>query len=277
MILSYCNIAGPIAAWPSVRTSSIDLPCTVRRMRIEMGTSLVIEARAPSRAEAARAVSAAFSAAAQVARCLDPAERCGDLARINAAAPGTSVPISAAALDVLRLAQRLNARSGGVFDPCLPTRPGRMADLELSEGEHPRATPQRALEIDCGGIAKGYVVDVAVTVLQAAGCSAGLVNAGGDVRAFGGICALLLRGPGASYRSVSLADAAVAVSDRDAPRAPSGHRGYYVRAGMAGARRYAAVRAPDAMTADALTKCLLLAPGAPPAALLAEFGAESLV
>jgi hypothetical protein len=56
-----------------------------------------------------------------------------------------------------------------------------------------------------------------------------------------------------------LQDAALAVSDLDEPRRPPGHRGYYVRTGAAAAlRRYAAVLAPDAMIADALTKCVLL-------------------
>ena len=42
-------------------------------------------------------------------------------------------------------------------------------------------------QIDCGGIAKGYAVDVAIATLVRAGCSAGLVNAGGDLRAFGAL------------------------------------------------------------------------------------------
>jgi hypothetical protein len=97
------------------------------------------------------------------------------------------------------------------------------------------------------------------------------------VRAFGGCAAsLLLRGPRGLCRPIALEEAALAVSDRDAPFPPSGHRGYYVRAGTAGTRRYAAVRAPEAMSADALTKCLLLAPAALSAALLEEFGAASL-
>ncbi len=76
---------------------------------------------------------------------------------------------------------------------------------------------------------------------------------------------------------MALKEAALAVSDRDATRAPRGHRGYYLRGGLnAGARRYAAVRAPDAMTADALTKCVLLCPPALSAELLRQLGAENL-
>jgi len=39
--------------------------------------------------------------------------------------------------------------------------------------------------LDLGGVAKGYVVDRALDVLRRGGCSAALVNAGGDLRAFG--------------------------------------------------------------------------------------------
>ena len=58
---------------------------------------------------------------------------------------------------------------------------------------------------------------------------------------------------------------------------PPGHRGYYARTGCrVPARRYSAVRAPDAMTADALTKCVLLCPESLSEALLNELDSEEL-
>ena len=41
------------------------------------------------------------------------------------------------------------------------------------------------MSLDLGGIAKGYAVDRAVEVLKSSGISAGVVNAGGDMRLFG--------------------------------------------------------------------------------------------
>jgi FAD:protein FMN transferase len=260
MILTHCTIPG-----------------VLRRMRIEMGTTLVIEARGDSRAQEAAACAAAFAATKHVTERLHPEAPDSDLVRLRDAPVGTPLPICPATLAVLGFAQRLNQLSDGVFDPCLATRPGRIVDLELIEGATPRAIAHRRLEIDCGGIAKGYAVDVAIAALKRAGCSAGLVNAGGDLRVFGTPAAsLLLRGRGGVCRPITLENAALAVSDRDARLPPSGHRGYYVRTGTAAARRYAAVRAPQAMTADALTKCLLLAPAELGVALLEQFSGASL-
>ncbi len=83
--------------------------------------------------------------------------------------------------EVQRFAQQLHARSAGVFDPCLPQRPGRIADLEITAFA---AICDAPLELDCGGVAKGFAVDCAVAALQAAGCQAGIVNAGGDPEEF---------------------------------------------------------------------------------------------
>ena len=249
----------------------------LRRMRVAMGTTVVMEAHAGSRAQAHAALAAAFAALAAIERCLHPSAAGSELARLNAARPGTAVALGRATLEVLRFAQRLHALSAGVFDPCLPTRAGRLADLQLLGGARPRAIAHAPLEIDCGGIAKGYAVDAAVAALRGGGCSAGLVNAGGDLRVFGALTERLwLREAGGTLRPLAVRDAAVAVSDRDAPHPPAGHRGYYVRAGRAGAQRYAAVRAPDAMTADALTKCVLLTAPAQARALSVACGAELL-
>src|SRR5207237_9076434 len=43
----------------------------------------------------------------------------------------------------------------------------------------------RAVRFDLGGIAKGFAVDRAVQILRRARLAFGLVNAGGDLRAFG--------------------------------------------------------------------------------------------
>jgi thiamine biosynthesis lipoprotein len=260
------------------RTADTARTATVRRLRIAMGTWVAIEATAADSDAAQRALEGAFARIADLSGALDPALTDSDVARINAAPCGQAVPLRPGTLALLRFAQRLHRLSEGIFDPCLPTAPGRLRDLALHDGPPARAESRLPLQLDLGGIAKGFVVDGAVAALKAARCSAGLVNAGGDLRVFGAAAQqVLLRDAGGGYRPVSLTEAALAVSARSTRGAPSGHRGYYVRDREGAASRdYAAVRAPDATTADALTKCVLLCPQELSTRLLRQLGAENL-
>ncbi len=251
-------------------------------MRVALGTFISIEACAASAPAALAAIEAAFSAVLEVEERMHPERPGSDVARINGAVPGAKTPIDASTLEVLRLAKRLNTLTRGVFDPCLPLCKGRLTDLELG-GSGTRAgwvVCRVPVALDLGGIAKGYAIDCAIGALRAEGCSAGAVNAGGDLRFFGlGERALLLRLGDGACRPLTLKDTALAVSDLDEPRRPPGHRGYYSRArGKAHPvqRRFAAVAAPTAVGADALTKCLLLANPQTAARALRELGGRDL-
>lgn len=265
---------------PQARPTDATPPAghSARRMRIAMGTWVAIEAHAAHEAAVQHGIEAAFAQVAQLSLTLHPSLAGSDVARLNAAACGQRVPLQAATLSVLQFAQRLHALSEGFFDPCLPSGAGTLADLKLHAGPQPLAESRLPLQLDLGGIAKGFAVDAAVEALRCAGCSAGLVNAGGDLRVFGPQPqAILLRQASGHYRSVPVREAAVAVSTRNAPGAPGGHRGFYVRCAAAAASRdYAAVCAQTAMAADALTKCVLLCPEELGTRLLRHFGAENL-
>lgn len=256
-----------------------------------MGTWVAIEATAESPTVVATAIEAAFAAVAEVERRMHPTRAGSDLARINGATLGVRTPIHASTAEVLSLAQHLNELTEGVFDPCLPLRSGRLADLELGRSPCEAqcwAIAHAPLALDLGGIAKGYAIDCAVEALREAGCAAGSVNAGGDLRLFGARPeTILLRRADHSYRPRVLENAALAVSDLDEPRRPPEHRGYYVRRGerirrepgrdTAGAPpRHAAIIAPDAMSADALTKCVLLCSERSARRALAALGGRNL-
>ena len=251
----------------------------MRRARVALGTLIAIEATASGEAQARGAIESAFQAIAAVDERMHPSRAHSDVARINGARTGAFVPLHVSTWSVLRLAQRVHAASGGTFDPCLPTRAGALTDLELSteNGEGCWARCHRPLWLDLGGIAKGYAVDVAIGALASSGCLTGLVNAGGDLRVFGARSErILLRRPEGVCERLVLEDSALAVSHREAPRCPREHRGYYRRTGDGALRPYAAVLAPEAAVADALTKCVLLGTQAQAARALQAMGAVEL-
>jgi thiamine biosynthesis lipoprotein len=247
---------------------------TVKRLRISLGTLVAVEATSTSVAAAEAAVEAAFAALTQISRRLHPHSADSDLARINNAPLQTCVAVHPSTCDLLNLARRLNTLTDGVFDPCLPSRAGRLQDIEVCTGQLFCRAP---VALDFGGFAKGYAVDCAIAALTSHGCTAGLVNAGGDLRVFGARTEpILLRGPAGELTQIELSDAALAVSDADSQRRPAEHQGYYIRARALGdsqLRRYAAVVAKEAVVADALTKCVLLCPSPTAGQVLKAFGA----
>ena len=115
-------------------------------------------------------------------------------------------------VDMVRRSQDLEARTGGRFNPTiggliglwgfhtstypiigpppdreridelLALRPSssdiRIEGLSLSSSN-------RAAQLDFGGIAKGYAIDIACRLIREAGVENAIVNAGGDLRAFG--------------------------------------------------------------------------------------------
>lgn len=232
---------------------------TACRLRPAMGTWIALHAEAASERLAIAGIDAAYAAVRRIDVRMRPTGPGSDLAAINAARFGTPVRIDDWTWEVLVLAQRIACLSDGVFDPCLPAAPGRISDIDL-------ATPGVAvseveLRLDLGGIAKGFAVDKAAEAMIAAGCTSGLVNAGGDLRVFGVERAVLLQARGVRAYWVALGNEALAVSDPCAESRPSEHAGYYVRDGaLPRAMRPVAIVARSAATADALTKCAMLAP-----------------
>lgn len=230
---------------------------TLTRLRIALGTFVAVEAEACTSEIAERGIAAAFEAVALVERLMHPTRGGSDLAALRACAPGVACKVHEWTWELLELCQALHQSSCGAFDPCLDSAPGRMTDLELLSGA--RVLGRRALDVDLGGIAKGYAVDRALDALRGQGCDGGLVNAGGDVAVFGAREHLILcPGPQGTGVVVKLRDAAVATSDTRHSARPSEHRGYYhgLHRDTSISGR-ATVIAAHAAVADALTKCVL--------------------
>lgn len=138
---------------------------------------------------------------------------------------------------------------------------------------------RRRTRVDLGGIAKGYAVDLATMAMRRAGASGGLVNAGGDLRVFGGaLWPVVLRVGAPATLVLELRDCALAASDAHGNNRPREHEGYYAggqrgRRAVAGA---AAITAPTAALADALSKVMMFTPPMQSARILARCGARTV-
>ncbi|AEJ44787.1 FAD:protein FMN transferase [Alicyclobacillus acidocaldarius] len=212
-----------------------------------------------------------------------------DVARI-AATPGVWVPVSPHVWYPLQVALWLAEWTGGRFDPACGHRLAALGfDRDYQTGERlawPECSPdatfrdvdldparqavrtRRPLLLDLGAVAKGYAVDLALARLRGALLDGALVNAGGDLAAFGsapggGPWEVEVRHeiPGFVPMVFSLASGSVCSSGLYARRSPRGASHlWYPRPGRAQALA-ATVVAPYAMMADGLaTACMLVEP-----------------
>jgi thiamine biosynthesis lipoprotein len=176
----------------------------VHRFRA-MNTTIELNAMDPAAAPHLAAVERSFHEIE--ARCSRFREA-SELSRFNART-ASRIAVSPDMAELLALAQRFHATTGGVFEPAvLPQleaagydRSFEQVERESAAEPDPHTTPQRwsiadvridaegvaeapaGLRIDLGGIGKGFAVDRAARML--APVRNALVNAGGDMAAIG--------------------------------------------------------------------------------------------
>ncbi len=261
----------------------------IRRARPLLGTFVEIAAWGHEEAALRRAVHCAFRTIERLQSRMSIHDAASEVSRLNREASRQPVKVSGDTWRVLRAAVRLSRQSKGAFDVTVTparafrrhrNRTGDFRDIEFLAGRGVHFA--RPLRIDLGGIAKGYCVDRAIAELKRCGAKAGLVNAGGDLRAFGERAfPLHLRHPADPSQLVpwrTIRDAAIATS---ASYATGRHRcaGLLVD-GRSGARIgpgvSVTVRASRALVADALTK-VVAATGVQAAPLLARYRARAWV
>ncbi len=150
----------------------------ISRARPLLGTLVCIRADA-----AGAVVDDAFAAIARVHALMSVQDEESELARINREAHVKAVRVHPWTFEVLALAQRFARATAGAFDATLGHRGATYRDVLLGPGR--RVALRRPARLDLGGIAKGFAVDRAVSVLRRHGATRGCVNAGGDLRLFG--------------------------------------------------------------------------------------------
>lgn len=270
------------------------------RARPLLGTLVEIGAHGASAQTLDAAVERAFAAVQTIHELMSYHDPASDVSRLNRAG-ADCIAVHPHTWDVLAIARDVAQASDGRFDVSIApelvrhgylphhtdlTQPAPEANwqhIELLPGHRVRLA--RPLHLDLGGIAKGYAVDCAIGALQDAGMEAGRVNAGGDLRLFGGAAEPIhVRHPHTATCLLplcQLSEGAVATSAtyysaREVDgRAVSPLIDAATRQPCAGARSVS-VLAERCAVADALTKVVYADPAAALAALQ-RFGAHAIV
>lgn len=189
-----------------------------------------------------QAVADAFGVVGQVHRLMSRFDPDSDVSRFHRAAVGQPIRINQHTRQVLLLAQQLHQQTQGLFD----IAQGSGAWTLDADGHWAKLGAD--VQIDLGGIAKGYAVDVAIGALAAREVRTAWVNAGGDMRVMGTAVPVDLRdeAQGGVQRWAQVEDAAVATS----------YFGPDARSALHGQAQalHVTVAAPSCAVADALTK-----------------------
>ena len=279
------------AAGAQLRSS---IPSLLRALPI-MGTAVECQAFHALPERARQAVEAAFAAVEQVDRDVSLYRPESDVGRLNRMAGRHDIAVRESTAVVLQESLGVGRKSRGALDVTITPllnqwgfysvrqeAPGsRQLDAALALVDYRRVhfddvkgtvrLTRRGMQVDFGGVAKGYAVDQAVEALQLHGVHQGMVNAGGDLRLLGrhpdgypwvvGVQHPLA--PARLLLALSLDDGAVATS------------GNYLRYRVYNGRRYGhllhpqrgypadtalslTVVAPTAMRADALATAALV-------------------
>lgn len=170
-----------------------------------MGTLVRIILYAPDETIADDAAAAAFGRVATLEQAFSDYRASSELTLLSRRSGGGPVEVSGDLFRVLRAAQELARRSGGAFDVtagplsllwrearrvgALPHSAGLAAaralvghaKLELDEGRRTARLLQPGMQLDLGGIAKGFAADEAAAVLSERGIRSALIAAGGDI------------------------------------------------------------------------------------------------
>jgi FAD:protein FMN transferase len=193
-LLGGCGTASSAPALQRFEYVELHMACLVR---------LVFYAANQDSAD--RAAVAAYRRVAQLEDVMSDYDPKSELSRLCQQPPGTPVPISRDLFDVLKESQRIAAGSDGAFDVTLGPvirlwrnarkshavpEPAVIQEAKARSGwrnlrlsAHPRSALllRTNMQLDLGGIGKGYAADQALRVLREHGIRRAMVAASGDI------------------------------------------------------------------------------------------------
>ncbi len=172
-----------------------------------MGTRVSVEIWANDPATGQRAINSALAEIERLDLMMNPWNPASELARINRNAPQGLVTTTPEIMEVVKRALHYSRISDGAFDISFASvgqhynyrekrRPsahqletGRASinyrGIQLDAALGAISFSLAGLQIDLGGIAKGYAVDRSIAILRDYGIEAAVVTAGGDTRILG--------------------------------------------------------------------------------------------
>lgn len=184
-----------------------------REVQVLMGT--LVEVRLPSsnrsRALLSQESQDAFEAIREVDRRMSVYQMDSDISRINQNAGGEAVPVSPETYKLLKASVHVSEQTDGCFDVTVgplvklwgfqregPAGP-RPSDSDIAEAKshvgsrniifdeatHGVGLKEAGMEVDLGGIAKGFAVDQAIKTLRSHGIENATVAASGDIFCLG--------------------------------------------------------------------------------------------
>lgn len=176
-------------------------PAAVHKQRYSMGTVFDIVVYHPSREDADVAVTKALDEIARLDGVMNDYEPDSDVSRLVREGRNKTVSVDPSLFDVIRQSIEVSRKSGGKFDitigPMLKLRRKAQSEkrsptaAEVAEAKRcvgyekieliePASIRLRSdcVEIDLGGIGKGFAVDRAMSILKAAGIKHASINAG---------------------------------------------------------------------------------------------------
>jgi len=174
-----------------------------------MGTLATLTAVAADEAVAAAAVERGYARLEDVNRLMSDYTAESEIGRVNQLLAGQSVILSTETFQCIRQGLEVGRASGGAFDiTCRPfvalwkksASLGRLPTEEelartrqlvgpdrliLSFADRSVSPAVNGVQVDLGGIAKGYALDLAAAAMRQAGAASVCVDVGGDVLALG--------------------------------------------------------------------------------------------
>ena len=182
-----------------------------KESRIVMDTFCTITVVSPSRKEAKEAIEAGFTEVKRLEQLLNFFSADSEVTALNRASGREPVKVSRDTLDVIKKTVEIANYTDGAFDPTI----GPLMRLWGFESQNPKPSiplenkikdalrfvdykkikinnvasqiflEEKGMEIDLGGIAKGYAADRAIEAIKAKGIKAALVAIAGDIKTFG--------------------------------------------------------------------------------------------